>query len=143
VLSSHIVSFRVRAFGPSLLKDWPFLDLVCPLPHFFFFFTSLLYKVFYETFCRKHCKETNNCHNLFFGYSPKSTRKKIKNNSKKIDNFEKVGWGGFQMYIKKSCWSFGWNYELNHTSLYLKLERKCRFKVKVNDFWTNVHKNLV
>jgi hypothetical protein len=36
---------------------------------------------------------------------------------------------------------FGGNSRPNCTSLCPKLEKKCKFKVKLNNYWTNLHKN--
>jgi hypothetical protein len=46
--------------------------MVSPLSFSFSSLQSLLSKISYETFYRKHCKEGGNCHNLFLGYSPNS-----------------------------------------------------------------------
>jgi hypothetical protein len=42
---------------------------------------------------------------------------------------------------RKSSCNFGWNQEPNCAILYPKLEKQCRFKVKLNYYWTNLHKN--
>jgi hypothetical protein len=58
-----------------------YLDMVSLLYLILFFsLQSLLSKISYETFYRKHCKEEGNCHNLFLGYYPNSfylSKKKI------------------------------------------------------------------
>jgi hypothetical protein len=36
---------------------------------------------------------------------------------------------------------FGGNSRPNCTPLWQKMETKCKFKVKLNDYWTNLHKN--
>jgi hypothetical protein len=59
---------------------------------------SLVSKVSYGTFYNKHCKEGDNCHNSFLGYSPKFypffllkiKKYKIKNNSKKTGDLTKA-----------------------------------------------------
>jgi len=33
------------------------------------------------------------------------------------------------------------NSKPNCTPLYPRMEKKCKFKVKLNDYWTNLHKN--
>jgi len=43
--------------------------------------------------------------------------------------------------IEKSSYNFQWNQDFNHNPLYPKLERQYRFKVKLNDYWINLHKN--
>jgi hypothetical protein len=68
---------------------------VCYISFFFFSLQSLLSKISYETFYRKHCKEEGNCHNPFLGYYPNSfylSKKKIfglKINIQKNNNCEK------------------------------------------------------
>jgi len=50
-----------------------YLDMVSLLYLILFFsLQSLLSKISYETFYRKHCKEEGNCHNPFLGYYPNS-----------------------------------------------------------------------
>jgi hypothetical protein len=46
---------------------------------------------------------------------------------------EKVGRG-------ISC-NFGGNSMPNHTPLRPKVKKQCKFNVKLNDYWTNLHKN--
>jgi hypothetical protein len=36
---------------------------------------------------------------------------------------------------------FGENSRPNCAILCPKMEKKCKFKVKLNDYWTNLHKN--
>jgi len=43
--------------------------------------------------------------------------------------------------MKKKSYNLGWNWEPNCTIFYSKLERKYRFKAKLHDYWTNLHKN--
>jgi hypothetical protein len=47
--------------------------------------------------------------------------------------------------IKKDCKNqaaiFGGNLRPNCNPLCLKLEKKCKFKVKLNVYWINLHKN--
>jgi hypothetical protein len=31
-------------------------------------------------------------------------------------------------------------YNYNYTPLYLKIKKQCKFKVKLNNYWTNLHK---
>jgi hypothetical protein len=38
---------------------------------------------------------------------------------------------------------FGGNSRPIYTPLCQKMETKCKFKVKLNDYWTNLHKNYV
>jgi hypothetical protein len=41
---------------------------------------------------------------------------------------------------KKSSCNFGQNQEPNYTLFYSKLERQCRFKIKLSHYWINLHK---
>jgi len=42
---------------------------------------------------------------------------------------------------KKSICNFEGNLRPSCTPLCLKMKKKCKFKVKLNDYWTNLHKN--
>jgi hypothetical protein len=51
----------------------------------------------------------------------------------------KASWQDFTW--KKSSCNSRWNQELNYTIFYSKLQRQCRFKVKLNYYWMNLYKN--
>jgi hypothetical protein len=38
--------------------------------------------------------------------------------------------------------NFGGNSRPNCIPLCQKMKKQCKFKVKLNDYWTNLHKNL-
>jgi hypothetical protein len=48
---------------------------------------------------------------------------------------------GFHICIKSSC-NFGRSWKPDRTPLYPKLERQCIFKVKLNNYWTNLLKKI-
>jgi len=58
---------------------------------------------------------------------------KIKNNNK--------GWQCGESRSGNQATIFGGNSRPNCTPLCPKMEKKCKFKVKLNDYWTNLHKN--
>jgi hypothetical protein len=43
--------------------------------------------------------------------------------------------------VEKSSYNFGWNQEPNCILLYPKQKRHYKFKVKLNHYWMNLHKN--
>jgi hypothetical protein len=43
--------------------------------------------------------------------------------------------------MEELSYSFGQNWKPNHILLYLRLKRQYKSKVKLNDYWTNLHKN--
>jgi hypothetical protein len=59
--------------------------------------------------------------------------------ARRLATWEKLVEEGFQTYrkIKLQFWT---NCKPNCTLLYPKLERQWRFKIKLNDFWTNLLK---
>jgi len=154
MLSSHISFLLMRFLTLSIFflsvlssphfycfwKDWPFLDMINPQSLMFFSFTSLLSKVPLETFCRKHCKHRATVITQFLGF-PQNYHFLVKFKMKqKLETWQKYIKKGFKC-IEKPSWSFGKNWEPNCTPLYPRLKRHCRFKVKLNDYSTNLHKN--
>jgi len=78
-----------------------YLDMVSLLYLILFFsLQSLLSKISYETFYRKHCKEEGNCHNPFLGYYPNSfylsKKKNIRTQNKKSKK---------TITMRRGCWS--------------------------------------
>jgi len=43
--------------------------------------------------------------------------------------------------IQKIGLKFWTNLEYNYTPLFPRLKKQCRFKVKLNNYWKNLHKN--
>jgi hypothetical protein len=76
------------------------------------------------------------CHNPILGYSPKFNffQNKNKINKIKAGNVEKAGKG-----IKLQF--FRGNSRPNCTLLCPRMGKRCKFKVKLNDYWMNLHKN--
>jgi len=76
------------------------------------------------------------CHNPILGYSPKITFFQNKNQKNKIkaDNVENAGWGIKLQFLEEVQGLI-----VPHCAE--KWRNKCKFKVKLNDYWMNFHKN--
>jgi hypothetical protein len=59
----------------------------------------------------------------------------------KKQNKQNKGWQRGESRLENQAAIFGENSRPNCTSLCPKIERKCKFKVKLNYYWTNLHKN--
>ena len=77
---------------------------------------------------------------FFFCYSSNSHFSFQNKNKIKIDILTKETWEAFTC-TKKSSYNFRWNRKPNCTPFYPTIERQCKFKVKLHDYWTNLHKN--